>query len=227
MAWVALNGQAQGRCNSRKNHLKLAIMTTIYDLQKVQHLVLDILKVERNHSIPGTERHENVVEHSFSVAMLCWKVFEVTRPPLDIGKIFKYALSHDFLERGYKTDTNTYATSEEKKLKKQREVAEFKKISQEFENFSDLVSTLNNYEDMADEEALFVWSVDKMQGIVLGGIDHWKPYRSYGVTYEQFCAKSEELLSKCSPYLKEIFREVYEKGRETYYDQPQKISKAK
>lgn len=190
------------------------------DLNKIQHLVLDVLNVERNHSIPGTKRHENVVEHSFSVATLCWRIFEIVQPPLDLGKIFKYALSHDFLERGYKTDTNTYAGAEEKKIKKLREASELKKISQEFEDFTDLISTLNNYEGMVDEEALFVWSVDKMQGIVLGGIDHWKPYEAYGVTYEQFRAKGEEFLSKCSPYLKEIFRELHTKSCETYYDRP-------
>lgn len=195
-------------------------MATIDDLNKIQHLVLDILSVERNHSIPGTKRHENVVEHSFSVAMLCWKIFEVVKPPLDIGKIFKYAFSHDFLERGYKTDTNTYAGPKEKKIKKLREAQELEKISQEFKSFDDLISTLNNYENLADEEALFVWSVDKMQGIVLGGIDHWKPYEAYGVTYEQFHAKGEEFISKCSPYLKEIFMEVHEKSCGTYYDQP-------
>lgn len=196
--------------------------TSLTDLNKIQNLVLDILSVERNHSIPGTERHENVTEHSFSVAMLCWKIFEVVKPSLDIAKIFKYALSHDFLERGYKTDTNTYAGTEEKKLKKLREAEELDKISQEFENFDDLISMLNNYDDVKDEEALFVWSIDKMQGIILGGIDHWKPYEAYGVTYEQFVAKGEEFLSKCSPYLKEIFIEVHTKSCETYYDRPKK-----
>ena len=194
--------------------------TSLNDLNKVEHLVLDILSVERNHSIPGTERHENVVEHSFSVAILCWKIYEVTQPPLDMGKIIKYALSHDFLERGYKTDTNTYASADEKKLKKLREATELKKISQEFKNFDDLISTLSNYEKMADAEALFVWSVDKMQSIILGGIDHWRPYEAYGVTYEQFHAKGEEFLSKCSPYLKDIFMEVHTRSCETYYDQP-------
>lgn len=198
-------------------------MTTINDLNKVQHLVLGVLNVERNHSIPGTKRHENVVEHSFSVAMLCWKIFEVTRPSLDISKILKYALSHDFLERGFKTDTNTYAGMEGKKLKKSREVLELKKISEEFRNFNDLILTINNYEKMADEEALFVWSVDKMQSIVLGGIDRWRPYESYGVSYEQFYKKGEEFLSKCSPYLKDIFVEVHKKSCETYYDQPIEI----
>jgi 5'-deoxynucleotidase YfbR-like HD superfamily hydrolase len=197
-------------------------MATLDDLNKVQHLVLDILNVERNHSIPGTKRHENVVEHSFSVAMLCWKIFEAVKPPLDLAKIFKYAFSHDFLERGYQTDTNTYAGAEEKKLKKLREASELEKISREFENFSDLILTLNDYEDLADEEALFVWSVDKMQSIVLGGIDHWRPYEAYGVTYEQFRTKGEEFLSICSPYLKEIFMEVHTRSCETYYDRPKK-----
>lgn len=197
-------------------------MATIEDLNKIQNLVLDVLTVERNHSIPGTSRHENVVEHSFSVAMLCWRIFEVVKPPLDIVKIFKYAFSHDFLERGYKTDTNTYAGPEEKKIKKLREAQELEKISQEFRSFDDLISTLNNYENLADEEALFVWSVDKMQGIILGGVDYWRPYESYNVSYEQFRTKGEEFISKCSPYLKEVFMEVHTKSCETYYDRPKK-----
>lgn len=193
---------------------------SLNDLNKIQNLVLDILNIERNHSIPGTTRHENVAEHSFSTAILCWKIFEVIKPPLDISKIFKYALSHDFLERGYKTDTNTYASSNERALKKQREALEFQKISKEFSDFDDLISTINSYEGMSDDEALFVWSVDKMQSIILACIDGWRPYKAYGVTYEQFRLKGEEFLSKCSPYLKEIFAEVHTKSCEVYYDQP-------
>ncbi len=196
------------------------MMPKLNDLNKIQSLVLNILNIERNHSIPRTTRHENVVEHSFSIAILCWKIFEVVKPPLDITKILKYALSHDFLERGCKTDTNTYASSNERALKKQREALEFQKISIEFSDFDDLISTINNYEEMNDEEALFVWSVDKMQSIILGGIDGWRPYKAYGVTYEQFKLKGEEFLSKCSPYLKEIFMEVHTKSCEVYYDQP-------
>lgn len=188
-------------------------------LDAIQRLVVDIQKVERNHSIPDTDRRENVAEHSFSVAILCWRIFEAVKPPLDVSKILKYALIHDFTERGLKTDVNTYAQANERSAKKERELIELKKISSEFKDFDDFILMLNGYEDL-DEEALFVWSVDKMQAIILGEIDGWRPYMSYGVTYEQFCGKIEELITKSSPYLKEIFKEVFESARETYYDNP-------
>ena len=192
-------------------------------LDDVQRLVTDIQKVERNHSIPGTERHENVAEHSFSVAILCWRIFEAVKPPLDFPKIFKYALVHDFSERGLKADTNTYAGKEERAKKKEREAEELKKINGEFGDFGDFIKTLNGYEEL-DEEALFVWSVDKIQAIILGEMDNWRPYRSYGVTYGQFCEKIQEFISGSSPYVRDIFREVFESARETYYDNPDRTA---
>ena len=191
-----------------------------HNLEKIQKLVLDIMKIERNHRIPGSDRRENVVEHAFSVSMLCWKVYEATHPPLDMARILKYALVHDFSERGYRFDVNTYAGAEERNVKKEREAIELKKISAEFEYFADFVSVLNSYEKADDVEALFVWSVDKMQAIILGEIDAWRPYAIYGVTYEQFCKKSDEFLSRCSPYVKDIFACVIEESKKTYYDRP-------
>ena len=195
-------------------------------LHELQKLLTDLIKVERNHSIPGTDRHENVVEHSFSLAILCWRLFEELRPPLDIAKILKYSLVHDFPERGQTQDINTYAKDHERETKQELEAKQLLALSHEFADFPDFVISLRDYESRSDEESLFVWSVDKMQAIILGQIDNWRPYQTYGVTYAQFCAKGEEFLSKCSPYLKDVFREVYEEGRRTYYDQPATHPKA-
>lgn len=90
-------------------------------LKQVQQLVAELSNVDRSHFVMGTNRYENVVEHSFSLLMLCWKVFEIVKPPLDIAQIFKYALVHDFTERGLARDTNTYGTQKERELKKERE----------------------------------------------------------------------------------------------------------
>lgn len=190
------------------------------ELEKAQKVVVDMAKVKRNHFLLESDKRENVIEHSFSIVMLCWRIFEIARPPLEIEKIFKYSLVHDFLERGIEKDTNTYAQKEEREKKKQREQEELKKLSQEFETFPDLITTIQRYEQRADEEAVFVWSVDKMQAIVLGELDEWRPYREYGVTYEEFCNKIEGFLSESSVYTKEIFKEVFSKARETYYDNP-------
>ena len=107
-------------------------MTGEFDkLKQIQQLVIDITKIERNHYMPGTNRRENVVEHSFSLAMLCWRIFEIVKPPLDIAKILKYALVHDFMERGMANDVNTYATETERQMKKELEAQELKKLSLE------------------------------------------------------------------------------------------------
>lgn len=190
-------------------------------LQKLQGLVLDLIKVQRNHRIPGGEERENIVEHSFSTALLSWKLFDTIKPPLSLEKILKYSLIHDASERGMDFDVNTYASEDERAHKKEREEKELMKLRGEFEDFDDLVKLLETYENMEDAEAVFVWSVDKMQAMILGNIDNWRPYRLYGVTYDQFCKKGEEILAKGSPYLRDVVREVLEESKKTYYDRPQ------
>ena len=134
-------------------------------LKQLEELMVDIMKVNRNHYIPQTNRRENVVEHSFSLAMFCWRIFNIIRPPLDIEKILKYALVHDLIERGQGQDVNTYAKEEERRAKKEKEGEELKKLSLEFGDFSEFIETLKNYEIKNDEEAQFVWGVDKVQSI--------------------------------------------------------------
>ncbi len=189
-------------------------------LEKVQQLVLDLAKVRRNHRIPGDERRENVIEHSFAIAVLSWKIFEMVRPPLSLEKVLKYAMIHDAAERGMEYDVNTYAGPAERKAKEERESKELESLNREFADFPEFASTLNDYERREDGEALFVWSVDKLQAKILGGMDDWRPYRLYGVSYDEFCRKGEEQIEKCSPYLKEIFRGVFEESKKTYYDRP-------
>lgn len=54
-------------------------------------------------------------------------------------------------------------------------------------------------------------------------MDNWRPYAEYGITYKEYCDKSEEFLAKCSLYLKDIFAEVCEVTKKTYYDRPKNI----
>ena len=189
-------------------------------LTRIEKLLLDILKVERNHRIPGTDRRENVVEHSFSVAFLCWKLYSLLKPDLDLRKILTYAFVHDFSERGQAYDTNTYANQSERLAKEEKEVMEMKKISEEFVDFEEMVDSLNKYETFEDEEARFVRAVDKIQALILGGLDNWRPYELYGIKYDKFLEKCNEFISKCPACLKEVMEEVVKQSCKTYYDQP-------
>lgn len=191
-------------------------------LTQIQKLVIDMLKVNRNHSIPKTERRENVIEHSFSVVMLCWRIHTVLKSTLNLEKILKYSLAHDFLERGQEYDVNTYADTRERLTKKERESGEFEKLSEEFSDFREMINIINDYKNLVDEEAKFVQCVDKMQAILLGEMDKWRPYEAYGVTYEQFYKKINDFIAQCPECLKETFEQVFKHGCKTYYDQPNK-----
>ena len=192
------------------------------ELIKIQELVIAILDVKRNHRILGTDRRENVVEHSFSLALLCWKLFSSLKPNLNLEKILTYAIVHDFSERGQDYDTNTYATESERSAKQKREAEEVEKIAEEFTDFREMVGRLNDYENFVDEESRFVWAVDKMQGMLLGGLDNWRPYELYGVKYDRFLEKGNEFISKSPECLKETMEEVVRGSCKTYYDQPAK-----
>lgn len=82
-----------------------------------------------------------------------------------------------------------------------------------------MIHCLRSYEHL-DEEALFVWSIDKLQAMILGDIDNWRPYANHNVSYEQFCSKSEEFIKKGSPYVKDVFEQIFTENKKTYYDKP-------
>ena len=190
---------------------------TFFELQR---LVVDLALIERNHHLIDSERRENNIEHSFMVAMLCWYICSYHALKLDLSKVLRYALAHDFVER-YAGDTNAFASKEVRERKVKLEKAAAERLGREFGDFGDLVDIIHGYEDKKDDEALFVWTVDKMQALILGDLDGWRPFQKIGVTYDQFVRKHKELAVTASPYCKEIFDTLVEYCKTTYYDQPE------
>ncbi|MNY05663.1 hypothetical protein D3C86_1383910 [compost metagenome] len=76
------------------------------------------------------------------------------------------------------------------------------------------------YETKEDEESRFVWSVDKMQQLIMGDLDNWRSYAEKPITYDEFTKKYAELLEKSSKYTREIFEGLLNYSKTTYYDQP-------
>jgi 5'-deoxynucleotidase YfbR-like HD superfamily hydrolase len=184
------------------------------ELAKLQRLAVDIAKVKRNHTFPNSDDNENVVEHCFSVALFCWKLYESLKPNLNLEKIFKYSLAHDFLERGLTNDVNTYASKQEYEAKV------LASLTEEFEDFSNMTDIIHDYENLVDDEARFVKVADKMQAIILGELDDWRPYSKIGVTHTQFSEKGEEFLKFCPDCLKETLVALNTHSRAVFYDQP-------
>lgn len=185
------------------------------EFAKIQQVVLDTASIDRYHYHPNTNRHENVAEHSFSVVALVWFVHSKVRSKTDLVKVLQYAVAHDFVEI-YAGDTNTYANPEERQQKEVREKVSLNRLSSELQFFPDLVKRLREYQELSNEEARFVWAVDKMQSVILGQMDNWRPYRENKVNLRQFSQKMDEFISKSPSELREIFSELVSWAKQTY-----------
>lgn len=190
-------------------------------LFSLQKMVVDLALIDRNHYLASTERRENDIEHSLSVAVLCWFIHDKYDIDLDIGKILKYAIAHDFVEL-YAGDINAFADKAARKNKVELEKDSLKKMSSEFKDFPDMIEIMEAYENKADEEALFVWTVDKMQALIMGDLDKWRPYEEYGIHYDWFVEKYTEQLGRSSKHCKTIFEGLLEYCKSTYYDRLEK-----
>jgi 5'-deoxynucleotidase YfbR-like HD superfamily hydrolase len=182
-------------------------------------MINDLSIIDRKHYHPEVKRRENDIEHSMAVAILCWYIHDKYALDLDIALILKYALTHDFVER-YAGDIPTFASVAERNSKVLRERESLKRLSDEFSEFDGMIASMQNYETKEDEESLFVWSVDKMQQLIMGDLDKWSSYAEAPITYDQFVIKYKELSEKSSKYCREIFHGLLEYSRSTYYDQP-------
>lgn len=188
-------------------------------LYELQRMIDDLSLIERKSKIPGTNRHENDIEHSMTVAILCWYIHDKYNLDLNLELILKYALTHDFVER-YAGDVSTFAPQAERDAKVLREQESLKRMSTELADFSGLVKVMEQYESKPDQESLFVWSVDKIQQLINGELDNWIAYQEGGIVYDQFVKKYDELASKSSPYCREIFEGIVAYSKPRFYDQP-------
>lgn len=186
----------------------------------LQQMVIDVALIDRSHYLADTARHENDIEHSYAVTLLAWFIHDHYNIPLDLSKILRYALAHDLVER-YAGDTNTFAPADARKAKTIAEAKSLKRLAKEFAAFPDLVTIMHDYEAKADDEALFVWTVDKMQALILGDLDNWRPYEELSISYDAFCKKYlEELLPRTSPYTRQIYDSLVSYCQSTYWNAP-------
>lgn len=168
---------------------------TLPNLQKFIALLHAVERVERLNHRPGETAPIKTGEHTFSLAMLCWYIAECEKLDLKHEKIIKYALAHDIIE-AYAGDTPAFDI-EAQKDKVEREHSVLLRIKDEFPEFPELITYIEQYEARADKESVFVYAVDKLidpLGTSLEtGTTHWK---TKGVTLSELRDYSETKISQ-------------------------------
>jgi 5'-deoxynucleotidase YfbR-like HD superfamily hydrolase len=190
-------------------------MSKISDqLTATQSLISSLSAIERAHYHAGSPRHENVAEHSLSLATLVLFLHRQVNSKTNLELALKYAIVHDFVEI-HAGDTNTFASPSDRNQKEIRERKALKRFENDFQFFPDLVQLTSSYQE-SDPEAQFVWTVDKIQQLILGQMDDWRPYRELGITKAAFNAKHLDLQAKASPELAQLYLDIIAWCNETY-----------
>jgi putative hydrolase of HD superfamily len=141
-------------------------------------------KVKRRIYINGEDRFESDSEHSYQLALVAWYIISSNKLPLNMDKVFEYAIAHDLIEI-YAGDT--FFHTKDKELvhsKKQREMIAFKMIVNEFPEFKNLHKAINDYEEQVNEETRFVYALDKVIAAMNVYLDRGRVWRENNVTLE-------------------------------------------
>ncbi|MEK9157427.1 MAG: HD domain-containing protein [Patescibacteria group bacterium] len=179
----------------------------IQDFLTSLRLLHDFQKVELVIFVPGSDRNENDVEHSYLLAMIAWHVAEMVAPHLSREKVLKYALVHDLVEV-YAGDTYFYDTqSDAFRDKAAREHAAMKRILEEKMLSEDMCASLVAYEARMDSEAQFVYALDKLIPMMTIYLDGGRIWKTHGVTFENLHRlKREKIVG--SPEILKLFDEL-------------------
>jgi len=137
----------------------------LQDMMQFSQLMLRLQDVVRAIHVPGRDIKENDVEHSYHLAMMGWYLNTSGRLGYDTDTLVRYALIHDLAE-AYAGDVS--ALDLEARIgKAEREEAALQRIGREFPMARDIIPVIKDYEDLADDEAKFIYALDKLMPMVM------------------------------------------------------------
>jgi 5'-deoxynucleotidase YfbR-like HD superfamily hydrolase len=178
-------------------------------------------KVERVIHVPGEDRWENDVEHSYLLAMLGWYLVDSLALKLDRDNVLRYALAHDLVEI-YAGDTYAYTDDEAlKNSKHAREHASQQRIKGEFPEFSDLHRTIEQYEARADDESVFVYRLDKLIPVITVYIQEGRTWKQKNLGFDRVVSNKRERIDDESE-IRTLFEQIVsliDTDRDRYFNQ--------
>lgn len=175
-------------------------------------MLLKFQAVERFTRNPDNlDHHENDVEHSYHLAMAAWML--APHFVLDANKAIRIALAHDLVEI-YAGDTFAFGSQVALSDKDAREHAALEQLKNEWADFDDMLTCIEDYKSKGSEEAKFVYALDKVMPIIMNILSKGVVWQQHGVTMQKFIAEKERKIPKSSPVY-QYYQELLEMLQET------------
>jgi putative hydrolase of HD superfamily len=180
------------------------------NLQKVFKFTLLLNKfrqVQRGVLVNHEDRWENDIEHVCMLALMADYIISLEKLSLDRNKVIKYALAHDFVEI-YAGDTWAYSKDKSHvDSKKDRERLSLERLKKEFPEHIEFFSYCEGYDQKIDDEAKFVYALDKLQPTIHIFLEDGKTWKNKGVSLEQVVAYKGEKM-KAVPVIQKYWEEL-------------------
>jgi putative hydrolases of HD superfamily len=191
----------------------------IHRLLELQKLLLQFQAIERVTHTPEPHRYENDTEHSYNLALTAWFLCGHFLH-LDRDKVIRFALLHDMVEV-HAGDTYIYGDQASLDSKQTREADALKRLEVEWKDFPDMAATIHDYEQRNNEEAKFVYALDKIMPIMLIYLGKGYTWQQEGIPHERLHEAKRHKVSVSSE-INEYYRQLHE----LLIDNPQLFPKA-
>lgn len=154
----------------------------VSDMIEFSRLMLRLQEVIRAIHVPGRDTKENDVEHSYQLAMMAWYLNTSGRLGYNVDNLVRYALVHDLAE-AYAGDVS--ALDLKARIgKREREEAAIQRIREEFPAAEEIIAAVERYENLSDEEARFVYALDKLMPMVTVYLADGRTWHEEGQDFE-------------------------------------------
>lgn len=176
----------------------------------IKTLILPFYHVKRDIPLPlGERRLENDAEHSWSLAFLACALAPRINKDLDVGKICQFAIVHDLVEV-FADDTSNFADSQKRSSKYDREKQALQKIEANYAHFPWIAATIKEYESKEQEEARFVYALDKYIPVYFDYLDQSKLFRERKLTLAAYnkALESHKKKAQSHPVVAEYYEEL-------------------
>lgn len=166
-------------------------------LIELQQLLNQFQTVEREVAIPGNDRGENDIEHSYGLAMIAWYLAPHF-PDLNADKLIRLSLAHDMVEV-HAGDTPAFSEQAHIDAKPEREEAALKQLKKDWADFPQMLEAIDEYKHKSSDEARFIYALDKILPALLVYLKQGKEWHASKVTIEKFQIEKERKIPPDSP----------------------------
>jgi 5'-deoxynucleotidase YfbR-like HD superfamily hydrolase len=199
----------------------------------MSEVLFEFGQIKRATKMPNGE-FESDSHHSFTLALIGYELAKAYAPELDAEKVMAYGLVHDLPELISGDAPTLLASSEDLLRKKEKDREAVAKLGAVLKSAPHTMTLIEAYETCAEEEAKFVYWLDKTMTILTHFFDTGKNLHELGVRDRaDIEAWYDKLQKKLRMYAADphqtavaVLEELYQKMHDELFPMPTEVEEA-